>query len=103
MFIFKLTYKKALKYVEQHLAAHRAYLDKFYNAGSLVASGPHEPITGGVILCNVRTLEEARNIISQDPFFKEDIADYAITQKTSRKHQEFHCNIFFGLNLNSFL
>lgn len=86
MFIFKLTYKKALKDVELHLAAHRAYLDRFYNAGSLVASGPSEPRTGGVILCNVRTIEEARNIISQDPFFKEDIADYEITQFHVTKH-----------------
>lgn len=30
MFIFKLTYKKPLKDVELHLAAHRKYLDRFY-------------------------------------------------------------------------
>lgn len=89
--------------MELHLAAHRAYLDKFYNAGSLVASGPREPITGGVILCNVRTLEEARNIISQDPFFKEDIADYEITQKKLQGSIKNSTIIFFRIKSNQFL
>ena len=86
MFIFKLTYKKPLKYVELHLAAHRKYLDRFYEAGKLIASGPREPRVGGVILCNVRTVDEAQNLISQDPFFKEGIADYEITQFHVTKH-----------------
>ena len=88
--------------MELHLAAHRAYLDKFYNAGSLVASGPREPITGVVILCNVRTLEEARNIISQDPFFKEDIADYEITQKLQGSIKNSTV-IFFRIKSKQFL
>lgn len=86
MFIFKLTYKKPLTDVELHLAAHREYLDKFFSAGFLVASGPREPRVGGVILCNVKTLEEAQRIISQDPFFKKDIADYEVTQFHVTKH-----------------
>lgn len=86
MFIFKLTYKKPLKVVEQHLAAHREFLDKFYDTGKIVASGPREPWIGGVILCNVKTTDEAQTIISQDPFFKENIADYEITQFHVTKH-----------------
>lgn len=74
MFIFKLTYKKALSEVEAHLAAHREFLDEYYKSGRLVASGPCEPRTGGVILCNAASVDEAREIISHDPFSKHDIA-----------------------------
>lgn len=86
MFIFKLTYKKPLTDVEKYLAAHREYLDNYYNAGYFIASGPREPRIGGIILCNVKTLEEAQSIIFQDPFFKEEIADYEVTQFHATKH-----------------
>ena len=72
--------------VERHLAAHREHLDRYFNAGKLVATGPQEPRTGGVILCNVKNLEEAKNIISEDPFFTEGIADYEITQFHVTRH-----------------
>lgn len=88
MFIFKLTYKKPLTEVEAHLAAHREFLDEYYKSGRIVASGPREPRTGGVILCNAASVDEAREIISHDPFFKHDIADYEITQFHVTKHDE---------------
>ncbi|MDE6266080.1 MAG: YciI family protein [Muribaculaceae bacterium] len=86
MFIFKLTYKKPLAEVERFLAAHREFLDRFYQAGKLVVSGPREPRVGGVILCNAATEAEAREIIAQDPFFVEEIADYEVTQFHATKH-----------------
>ena len=86
MFIFKLTYQKPLSEVEKFLEAHRAYLDKFYSQGKFIASGPREPRVGGIILCNVNSLEEAQKIISQDPFFEEKIAEYDITHFHATKH-----------------
>lgn len=86
MVIFKLTYKKALSEVEKYLEAHREYLDEYFGKGLFVASGPREPRVGGVILCNAGSMDEAREIISRDPFFKEDIADYEITFFHSTKH-----------------
>ena len=80
MFIFKLTYKKALSEVEAHLAAHREFLDEYYKSGRLVASGPCEPRTGGVILCDCPSLEEAERIRDQDPFYREGAARYEIIQ-----------------------
>lgn len=92
MFIFKLTYRKPLEDVEKHLAAHREYLDKFYQAGNFIASGPREPRVGGVILCNVGSTEEAKNIIAQDPFFINEIADYEITLFHATKHNSANFN-----------
>ena len=78
MFVFILTYKKPLAEVERYLEDHRLFLYKFYKQGKLIASGPRDPRVGGVIVCNAATEDEAKDIIKQDPFYKEDIADYNI-------------------------
>ena len=86
MFIFKVNYKKPLEEVERYLSAHRAYLDKLYAEGILVASGPQEPRTGGVILCGAKTTDEAIEIYRNDPFYIHGIADYELTQFHATKH-----------------
>ncbi|MBD5234039.1 MAG: GTP cyclohydrolase [Bacteroidales bacterium] len=92
MFIFKLTYKKPLEDVEKYLGAHREYLDKFYQAGNFIASGPREPRVGGVILCNAKSIENAKEIIAQDPFYIYEIADYEITWFHATKHNSENFN-----------
>ena len=69
MFIFNLTYIKPLTVVERVLSAHIAYLDEHYADQSFLCSGPKEPRTGGVILCNCPSREEAEEIMKQDPFY----------------------------------
>lgn len=86
MFILKVNYKKPLADVERHLAAHRQYLDKLYSAGMLVASGPQEPRTGGVILCNAKSLAQAEEVYRNDPFYINGIADYELTHFHVTKH-----------------
>ena len=55
MFVVSLTYKKPIAEVELHLAAHIAYLDEYYAAGTFVASGRKVPRTGGVILAKAES------------------------------------------------
>lgn len=88
MFIFNLTYIKPLTVVERVLPAHIAYLDEHYADQSFLCSGPKEPRTGGVILCNCPSREEAEEIMRQDPFYKEDIARYEIIEFTPSKSAE---------------
>ncbi len=88
MFIFNLTYIKPLTVVERVLSAHIAYLDEHYADQSFLCSGPKEPRTGGVILCNCPSREEAEEIMRQDPFYKEDIARYEIIEFTPSKSAE---------------
>ncbi|WP_300415617.1 YciI family protein [uncultured Oscillibacter sp.] len=78
MFLFNLTYKKPLEEIERLLPAHIAFLDEFYDKGKFLCSGRKEPRTGGVILCNCDSLEEAEEIRHRDPFFYEGAADYEI-------------------------
>ena len=80
MFIIALTYTAPLEQVEQHLAAHRQFLDKHYQSGAFLFSGRKEPRTGGIIVARATSRAEIERIIGEDPFHQAGIADYEITE-----------------------
>lgn len=85
MFIISLTYKVELTEVDLFLAEHIEYLDQQYAQGNFILSGPKEPRNGGVIIANVANREKLEEIIQADPFYREQLADFAITQMTLTK------------------
>lgn len=70
MFVLILTYKAPIEKVLELLDAHCRFLDKYYNAGNFLASGPQIPRTGGVILCRATDRVEVEEIIKEDPLTK---------------------------------
>lgn len=88
MFIFNLTYIKPILEVEKMLPAHISYLEKNYNAKKFICSGRKNPRTGGIILFNCATKQEAEQIMKQDPFFREKIARYEIIEFVPSKSLE---------------
>ena len=80
MFIFNLTYVKPISEVEKVLPAHIDYLEEYYNNEKFICSGRKNPRTGGIILCNCATRQEAEKIMERDPFFHEKIAHYEIVE-----------------------
>ncbi|SFB74401.1 Uncharacterized conserved protein YciI, contains a putative active-site phosphohistidine [Flexibacter flexilis DSM 6793] len=86
MFLISLTYKKDLQELDAHLPAHSAFLDKYYQAGKLIVSGRKVPRTGGIILAHQLTRTELEQILTEDPFYTNGLADYEITEFTPTKH-----------------
>ena len=80
MFLFNLTYEKPLEEIERLLPAHIAFLDEFYAKGTFLCSGRKVPRTGGVILCDCESPEEAEEIRNRDPFYREGAARYEIVE-----------------------
>lgn len=80
MFILLLHYKKPLEEVIKNLDAHRVYLNKYYNQGKFIFSGPRKPRTGGCILCRAANEAEIKEIIKEDPFYFNQIADYEMIE-----------------------
>lgn len=80
MFIVSLTYIQPLEKIEAFLDQHRAFLDKFYQQGNFLMSGRKEPRTGGIIIMNAKDLDEVNQIIEQDPFYQQKIADYQVIE-----------------------
>ena len=78
MFIILLNYKVSVEEVDQFRPGHFKYLDKNYENGSFICSGPRIPRTGGVILCRAKSQEEVLAIIQDDPYLINDVVDYEI-------------------------
>ena len=89
MFLVTLTYKQPMDIVEQHVAAHRAYLEQGYQQDQFIVSGPKHPRTGGIILSQLTDRAQLQKIIEQDPFYIHGVADFDIVEFAPVK---FHKN-----------
>lgn len=80
MFIILLNYKVSLEIVDKHLVVHREYLKSYYETNNILMSGAQCPRTGGVIITNFGSREEVNNMIANDPFYKNNIADFEVIE-----------------------
>jgi len=80
MFVFILRYVKPLEELDKALAAHREYLNKYIKLRKFICSGRQNPRIGGVILCKAGSRDEANEIIKEDPFYFEKLAEYEIIE-----------------------
>lgn len=76
--IILVTYIKPMSEVEKYLTEHRAFLDRQFAAGRLLAAGPQDPREGGIILTRMLDRAEAEAWICEDPFYVHGVADYRI-------------------------
>lgn len=86
MFIINLTYIESLEAVEKHLQEHINFLNHYYAEGLFIASGRKNPRTGGIILMQGKNKEVVQEIIRQDPFYKNKIAQYDIIEFEASKY-----------------
>lgn len=90
MFVILLNYKVPIERIDEHVVAHRQFLEEGYQKNYFVTSGPKIPRTGGVIISQLSEREKLDNILKNDPFKIHDLADYEIIEFTPLKyHQEF--------------
>lgn len=86
MVIADLTYTKGLEKIEEYLEAHIKFLEKYYAAGIFICSGRKNPRTGGMIISNCSTVAELENIIKEDPFYSNQLAEYKLTEVMPTKY-----------------
>ena len=63
-------------------------MDKYYENKKFVFSGRCNPRVGGIILINADTKNEALTIIQEDPFNKNELADYEIIEFMPTKYDK---------------
>lgn len=93
-FIISLHYLKPIEEIDRHLVEHRAYLDKGYQGGILMASGPKNPREGGILLGRAETLESMKDFCLNDPFSIHSCARYEFTEFIPVKFQDEFKNWF---------
>jgi uncharacterized protein YciI len=80
MFVIELTYKVSLAEIDAHMAAHVAFLKKYYASGNFVVSGRKIPRDGGIIVAVGRNRQSIESIIKEDPFYAHGLADFRIIE-----------------------
>jgi len=79
-FIISITYKKSLQEVDKFINEHVKFLNKYYDLNNFILSGRKNPRTGGIILCKFDAKENVQEAIKEDPFYKNELADYEIIE-----------------------
>jgi uncharacterized protein YciI len=80
MFVIELVYTADLSEIDAHMAAHVAFLNKYYAAGKFLISGRKIPRDGGIILAVGEKRAEIEAIVAEDPFRKRGLAEFRIIQ-----------------------
>ncbi|CAO5683293.1 MAG: hypothetical protein HEEMFOPI_00898 [Holosporales bacterium] len=79
-FVILLTYKVPIDDIDHARNEHVAFLDKYYDAGVFIVSGPKVPRSGGVILAKGLSKAAMFDLIKEDPFYQKNLADYEIIE-----------------------
>jgi uncharacterized protein YciI len=88
MFLLLSRYLKPVEEIDRVLPEHRAFLDRHYEAGDFLVSGPLEPRTGGVIVTFPMSRERVESILAHDPFVREGVSKYDIIEFKPTKRTE---------------
>jgi uncharacterized protein YciI len=80
MFVIELIYTADLARIDAHMAAHVAFLKKYYASGHFLVSGRKVPRDGGIILAVGATRQEIQAIVEQDPFVTHGLAEFRIIE-----------------------
>jgi uncharacterized protein YciI len=80
VFVIELTYKAPLPSIDAQMAAHVAFLRKYYAAGNFLVSGRQNPRVGGIIVAVGESRQQIEAIMREDPFCRHDLADARIIE-----------------------
>lgn len=62
------------------LEEHKAYLQKYIDEGKIYAKGPFTDHSGGLIIYSVKTFDEAKEIIDNDPVIRDNSREYILKE-----------------------
>ena len=94
MVVITSKYIKPLEVIDALVAEHRNFLDNCYKKSQLICSGPQIPRVGGLLIANVAGVNEAREIMKNDPFSIHEAAEYQFIEFSPMKYDErFSCFI----------
>jgi uncharacterized protein YciI len=86
-FIVDIDYRVPLERIEQSSPAHRNYLQSGIDAGLILFAGPCTPRTGGVVVARADSLETIEGFFANDPYLREQLADYRYREFLPLRHQ----------------
>jgi uncharacterized protein YciI len=95
-FIIEVTYTGTPEQIAATVTEHRAYLQKGYDKGWLLFSGPRSPRTGGMVVARAPSLEDLQEFFRTDPYQINHFATYEMIEFDPVKQQPFMENWILG-------
>lgn len=86
-FIVEATYLASLEKIKEAIPRHRAFLQKGYDAGLFLCSGPQNPPNGGFLVARAPSLAALEAMFADEPFHVEHLARYTFTEFEPVKRQ----------------
>ena len=81
------------------ISAHRAFLQRGYDRGDFLLSGPQVPPNGGFLLARAESREALDRLLEQEPFVKAGLMVFVrITEFLPVQHQPFLADWFGQAN-----
>lgn len=88
MFILFINPTKSPQELEPVFPAHNEFLERYFKAGKFILTGGLTARPAGMVLANVTSGDELKAVIAEDPFVREQLAEYEVIEfKPSRYHQ----------------
>jgi uncharacterized protein YciI len=89
-FVVEATYAAPLEKVQEATARHRGWLQKGYDLGLFLCSGPKtNPPVGGYLVARAETIEILKAMFAEEPFNKEGLATFTFTEFNPVKRQSW--------------
>ncbi len=86
-FVVEATYCAPIETVRAAYARHRVWLQKGYDLGLFLCSGPKEPPTGGYLVARAASVETLKTMFQQEPYTQGGLATCTFTEFQSVKRQ----------------
>ena len=76
--------------VPELIAAHRQFLQRGYDKGWFLLSGPSIPPSGGILIARAESLDDLNEFLADEPFCKAKVMRFSkITEFDPVQHQLF--------------
>lgn len=86
-FVVEATYSAPIGQVREAYSRHRAWLQKGYDQGLFLCSGPKIPPTGGYLVARADSVEVLQRMFEEEPLNKEGLATFTFTEFNPVKRQ----------------
>jgi uncharacterized protein YciI len=95
-FVVEAIYSAPIEQVREAYPLHRAWLQKGYDLGLFLCSGPKIPPTGGYLVARAASVEVLQTMFEEEPLNKEGLASFTFTEFNPVKHQAWTEDWFSG-------
>jgi len=86
-FIVEAKYLVPFEKIKETIPRHRIFLQKGYDLGMFLCSGPIDPPTGGFLVARAKSKADLETLFEDEPFLVANLASFTFTEFQPVKRQ----------------